>query len=88
VRELRQHYEGLKRPEAVRNLVAALHEAMTKIGADPGAGLAAPRPYPELARPGRAWVKAGRYWVCYTTTPRLLIVAVFFEAANIPARAS
>ncbi|HEX4366898.1 MAG TPA: hypothetical protein VH023_08725 [Rhodopila sp.] len=46
----------------------------------------APRPYPALARPDREWVKAGRYWIAYRTRPRVLIIAVFFETANIPDR--
>ena len=53
---------------------------------NPGAGLSAPRPYPALAQKGRAWIKAGRYWIAYRTKPRLLIVAVFYETANIPGR--
>jgi plasmid stabilization system protein ParE len=74
--ELRQHYEDRERPEAVRALIAALEQASRKIEANPGAGLSAPRPYPQLARPGRAWVKSGRYW----------IAAVFYDTANIPGR--
>ncbi len=35
------------------------------IVANPALGLAAPRPYPHLALPGRLWIKAGRYWVTY-----------------------
>jgi hypothetical protein len=46
VRTLRQHYEDLGRPEAVRGLIAAMQEAERKIESDPAAGLAAPRPYP------------------------------------------
>ena len=64
----------------------AMQEAADRIEADPAAGLPAPRPYPELARPGRAWVKAGRYWVLYRTTAPPVIIAVFFETADIPGR--
>ena len=46
VRTLRQHYEDLGRPEAVRGLIAAMQEAERKIESDPAAGLAAPCPYP------------------------------------------
>jgi hypothetical protein len=83
---LRHHYENLDRPEAVRGLTAALDEAERRIESNPAAGLAAPRPYPQLARPGVAWIKAGRYWVSYTTTPPPVIVGVFYETANIPGR--
>lgn len=84
-RELREYYEDRDRPAATRGLIAALEEASRKIERNPTAGLAAPRPYPHLARPDRLWVKAGRYWVAYEpTTP--VIVGVFYETANIPGR--
>ena len=82
-RELREHYEHLERPEAILGLIAALEQAFRVIGENPAAGLAAPRPYPHLARPDRLWIKAGRYWIAYEpTTP--VIVGVFYETANIP----
>jgi hypothetical protein len=52
----------------------------------PAAGLPAPQPYPQLARPGVAWIKAGRYWIAYTTAAAPVIVGVFYETANIPGR--
>ena len=67
-------------------MVAALAEAEAKIEGNPADGLPAPRPYPALKRPGRAWIKAGRYWVAYRTKTPLMIVAVFFETADIPGR--
>jgi len=39
-----------------------------------------------LARKGHAWIKAGRYWGAYDTTTPPVIVAVFYEAADIPNR--
>jgi len=38
--------------------------------------------------PGRGgvWVKSGRYWIAYQTDPAPVIVAVYFETANIPGR--
>jgi plasmid stabilization system protein ParE len=86
IRALRQHYEQRGRQEATRNLVAALESAWRTIKANPTAGLPAPRPYPELARPGRAWVHAGRYWIAYNARPPVAIIAVFYDAANIPGR--
>jgi plasmid stabilization system protein ParE len=86
VRALRQHYEKLGRPEATRNLVAAIETAWQQIVTDPGAGLPAPRPYPNVATQGRAWVQAGHYWIAYVTRPSLSIVAVVYETANIPRR--
>ena len=68
IKDLRDHYEQRERIEAIRALAAALYEAEEKIAADPSAGLPAPRPYPNVARQGRAWVWAGRYWVAYNTT--------------------
>jgi plasmid stabilization system protein ParE len=85
-RDLREHYEDLERPEAVRGLIAALDEASRKIAKNPAAGSLAPRPYPHLARPGRAWIKAGRYWISYSTTEPPLILGIFYETANIPRR--
>ena len=53
-----------------RNLDAALDEAARRVERDPAAGLPAPRPYPALARPGQVWIKAGSYWIRYSTRPR------------------
>jgi plasmid stabilization system protein ParE len=86
VRELRRHYDKLERPEAINGLVNAIEAAWEIIVTNPAAGIPAPRPYPQLARQGVAWVKAGRYWVAYRTVPRPIIAAVFFETANIPSR--
>ena len=85
-RDLRQHYEELGRPAALRALIHAVDDAGRRIEADPRAGLSAPRPYPELARPGWKWLKAGRYWIAYTQADPPEISAVFFETANIPGR--
>lgn len=63
-----------------------MQEAERKIESDPAAGLVAPRSYPQVARRSRAWVKAGRYWVAYNTTQPPVIVAMFYETANIPGR--
>ena len=82
---LRDHYEELGRTTATRALFAALDEAERRI--DNGdSGMPAPRPYPRLIRPNRAWIKAGRYWVTYSTTAPPTIVGVYFETANIPGR--
>ena len=86
VRALRDHYERRNRPEAIRTLDAALIEAEQRIERNPGAGLPAPRPYPDLARRGRAWIKAGRYWIAYSTVTPPVILAVFYEEADIPGR--
>jgi plasmid stabilization system protein ParE len=86
VDDLIEHYEERERTEAVHSLLAALDEAGQKIESNPGAGLAAPRPYPQLARTGRAWIKAGRYWIAYSVTRPPSITAVFFETSDIPGR--
>ena len=86
VRALYAYYEEHDRPEAARALRNAVTAAWEKIATSPGAGLPAPRPYPQLAQPGRAWLKSGRYWIGYRTQPTTAIVAVFFETANIPGR--
>jgi hypothetical protein len=81
-----QHYEDRRRTEAIRGLFAALDAAGRTIESNPSAGFAAPRPYPQVARKGRAWVKAGRYWVAHSTRFPPVIVAVFYETADIPRR--
>jgi plasmid stabilization system protein ParE len=83
---LLRHYEALERDGAARALLAALADAERRIERKPTAGLAAPRPYPELVAEGDAWVKAGRYWIGYRTAEPPAIFAVFFETANIPGR--
>ena len=83
VRELYQHYEDRDRPEASRGLATALEAAWQKIVTNPAIGLPAPRPYPHLSRPGRQWIKAGRYWIAYRTEGSPAIIGVFYETANI-----
>lgn len=87
VAELFQHYVRRGRPEAGRSLIAVVDEVVVRIERDPDGGLPAHRPYPALARPGRAWTKAGRYWITYSTTRPPVILGVFYEAADIPGRA-
>ena len=87
VAELREHYERDLRPEASRNLGAALDDAEQRIEGNPTAGLPAPRPYPALVRSGQAWVKAGPYWVRYSIRTPPVITGVFYERADIPSRA-
>jgi len=60
--------------------------AEQRIERDPVAGLVAPRPYRNLTQNGRAWLKARRYWIAYTTKVPAVIVGVFFETADIPRR--
>ena len=86
IKSLREHYERLDRIEAVAKLQAALTAAERQIETQPDAGLPAPRPYPDFARVGRAWIKVGRYWVSYSFTKPPVILAVFYEAADIPRR--
>jgi len=59
VRALRHHYETLARDAAIKALDRALADCEAKIERAPGVGLPAPRPYPQLARPGWAWIKSG-----------------------------
>ena len=59
--ELCRHYDTLDRTEAVRNLIVALVEAEESIQNHPSVGLEAPRPFPQLARPGHLWIKTGHY---------------------------
>jgi plasmid stabilization system protein ParE len=86
VDELVAYFERLDRLQAAEKLVAVLERASGRIVRAPNAGLAAPRPYPALARLGFRWVKEGPYWVAYMTEPSLAIVGVYHEAADIPNR--
>jgi hypothetical protein len=36
--------------------------------------------------PGRAWTHAGSYWFRYTTSHPPVLVAVFYDKADIPGR--
>lgn len=83
---LLHHYENLGRASASRAREVALADAERRIERNPTAGLTAPRPYPQLARYGLAWIKSGRYWIAYNTSQPPVIAGVFFETANIPQR--
>lgn len=82
----RLHYVAKARIEAALALDRALERAEQVIGLQPSAGLLAPRPYPSLARAGRLWVKAGRYWIAYKLDNPPVILGVFYDAADIPGR--
>ena len=77
----------MRRANAIRNLVTAVRSAADRIARDPMKGLPAPRPYPDLARPGRTWVKSGVYWIAYRIDGEPIIAGIFHEAADIPGRA-
>jgi plasmid stabilization system protein ParE len=82
---LERYYAEKRRPQALRNLGHALAEASLIITNAPDRGLAAPRPYPDLAAAGLSWLKRGRYWIAYD--PGIPIIAgVFFETDDIPNR--
>lgn len=83
---LRAFYREKERPEALRNLERAMLDAEQKITGAPEAGLPAPRPYPRLRQEGTLWIKSGRYWFAYRPEPTPIILAIFFETADIPAR--
>ena len=83
---LRLHYIGKARIEAAQALDRALGQPERAITLQPEAGSPFPRPYPGLARIGRAWTKAGRYWISYSLTRPPVILAVFYETADLPGR--
>jgi plasmid stabilization system protein ParE len=87
VRELAEHFEARGRPEAAFNLFAAVRQAKARIEREPLGGLPAPRPYPALAREGERWVKEGRYWLSYSLAVPPIILAVFYDQADLPRRA-
>ena len=83
---LASHYLDKGRPEAVGVLFRSLSTASVAIRDGTATSYPAPRPYPGVARPSWAWVKAGSYWIAYRRRPTLAITAVFFDAADIPGR--
>lgn len=86
IRDLLAHYERLSRPEAATNLARVLTEASARIIREPLAGLPAPRPYAQLARPTVRWISVGRYWIAYRLTEPPVIASVFYVTADIPNR--
>jgi plasmid stabilization system protein ParE len=58
--ELIAHYNRKRRPEAIRNLLAALEKAEATIAAGPRRPRSFPATYRALARPDRAWTNPGR----------------------------
>ncbi len=83
---LTEHYLRLGRIEAIIRLDGALRSAEDRINRAPMGGLIAPRPYPSLARPGVAWILSSRYWIAYRKSPARVILAVFYDQADIPER--
>jgi len=86
IRELIALYKKKHRPEAIRNLRAALVRAEGQIAK----GSAYHRPFPAthrtLARPNRAWLKVAIYWIAYELTVAPAIIVVFWEGANLGQR--
>ncbi len=83
--EFERLYVAQQRPQALRNLGHALAEASLVILNAPHRGLAAPRPYPELAALELLWLKRGRYWIAYDPAGPI-IAGVFFDTDDIPNR--
>jgi hypothetical protein len=75
---LAAYYEDLERPEAVRNLRAAVTRASERIDTRRGLFFSAPRPYRTLTNPGWIWLKEGWHWIAYTEDPRGAVIQWFF----------
>jgi plasmid stabilization system protein ParE len=87
LRAMTRHYKNLERREALRYLIEALEEAKAKIINRPNDGLRAPRPYPDLEKPGRLWIYIHRYWFSYQlATPPAFpsILGIFYDTNDIP----
>jgi len=80
------YYEEKDRLAAARNLAAALESVKARIMRSPGAGLDAPRPYPELKVLGLKWMIEKNYWFAYTLTAPPMIAGIFHASADIPRR--
>ncbi len=81
-----EHFEAKGRLQAAVNLLSALERAKIRIATAPDAGLAAPRPYPALARNGRRWIIEGSYWIAYLLSSPPVISGIFYATADIPRR--
>ena len=86
--ELHDHYRRKGWIEASIALDLAMLEAERRVQLNPQAGLPAPRPYPSLAAAGESWLIVKPYWVVYRPSTPPLILAVFHDSADIPARYS
>ena len=84
--ELHDYYRSKGWIEASISLDRASQEAERKIVVSPDDGLSAPRPYPGLRNSGEMWLLVRPYWVAYRITTPPLIIAVFHDTADIPAR--
>ena len=81
----RSYYEIKERPEATRKLIAALENAIERIGNNPKDGLPFPRPYPDLAEFNYLWIKAHVYWFSYQRLDSIsIITGIFYDRSNIP----
>ncbi len=78
--------EPKQRPEAIRNLRAALATAEAEIEAGAPRARLFPGTYRRLARPDRAWLKQAIYWIAYAQTNPPVIVAVFWQGADLATR--
>ncbi len=86
VNELISNDRAKRRPEAIRNLQAALATVEATLEAGIPRARVFPATYPRLARPGRAWIKEAIYWIADNQTDPPVIVAVFWESADLARR--
>ena len=81
-----EHYDGIGRPEAARNLNKALTRAESDIANGIQRFRSFPATYRALAQPGIAWLHEGRYWIAYRPADPATIIAVFWDRADIERR--
>jgi hypothetical protein len=86
IADLVAHYRQKQRPEALRNLDNAMAEAEAAILRGPKRPRRYPATYSGLTRPGIAWLKSRSYWVAYQQTVPPVIIAVFWDQAEIDRR--
>lgn len=82
---LLRDYMRKERDLAVAKLLDAFSAAVSRIEADPAAGVPHPRPYPEVANWGFLWVKEHRYWFGYSMSKGYPILTnIHFDTSDIP----
>lgn len=75
---LAKYYAERDRPDSIRELRPIIGNAGERIEAGRGLFFAAPRPYPNLTRPGWLWLKVGSYWIAYASDPGGAVIQAIF----------
>lgn len=89
IANLAAHYRRLNRPEAVRNLRAAVAEVLRKIDQPNTRARRSPATYSGLAALNMFWIRQHIYWFSYgkASDGVMTIANVIWDRADIPTHA-